>query len=166
MPTYKANLSVSSLQKLLNEVREYQNKVEAAPAKIVQSLAKMGEQEIDRNIDGIADKDGNVLATAGSYSFGDTGFAYMQGDQAAYLEYGTGYQGKLSPHPLASDAGWEYGSGSTIILTASGKVMWRYRMSGTGQWKFTEGIPAQMPVLSAARSVRKKIPSAAKEALK
>lgn len=166
MPTYKANLSVSGLQKLLNQVRGYQKKVEEAPAKIVQSLAQMGEQEIDRNIDGIADKDGNVLATAGSYSFGNTGFAYIQGDQAAYLEYGTGYRGALSPHPGADDAGWDYGSGSTITETSDGRLMWRYRMSGTGQWRFTEGIPAQMPVLNAAQTIRRKIPTVAKEALK
>lgn len=166
MPTYKAELSVSSLQKLLNEVREYQRKVEEAPAKIVQSLTKMGEQEIDRNIDGIADKDGNVLATAGSYSFGNTGFAFMKGEQAAYLEYGTGYKGKFSPHPNAQEAGWEYGVGSTIMRTSTGKMMWRYRMSGTGQWKFTEGIPAQLPVLRAAQKIRSKIPDVAKEVLK
>lgn len=165
MPTYKSDLSVSGLEKLLADVRAYQHKVEEAPAKIVQSLAKMGEQEIDRNIDGIEDKDGNVLATAGSYSFGNTGFAFMRGEQAAYLEYGTGYKGKFSPHPNAQEAGWEYGVGSTIMRTSEGKMMWRYRGSGAGQWKFTEGIPAQLPVLRAAQKIRSKIPDVAKEAL-
>lgn len=166
MPTYKADLSVSSLKRLLANVREYQKKVEEAPQKLVRSLAEYGEREIDRNIDGITDKDGNVLATAGRYAFDDTGFAYMEGEQSAYLEFGTGFKGKLSPHPGASDAGWEYGVGPTIRETSSGKKMWRYRLSGTGQYRFTEGIPAQMPVLNATNSIRKRIPSAAKEALK
>lgn len=166
MPTYKSDLSVSGLEKLLADVRAYQRKVEEAPAKIVQSLARLGEQEIDRNIDGITDKDGNVLATAGSYAFGNTGFAYMTGEQAPYLEFGTGFKGQLSPHPGAQEAGWEYGVGPTITQTASGKMMWRYLMSGTGQWKFTEGIPAQLPVLRAAQQIRGKIPDIAKEALK
>lgn len=166
MPTYKADLSVSSLERLLTNVREYQKKVEATPQELVRSLAEYGEHEIDRNIDGITDKDGNVLATAGSYAFGNTGFAYMEGEQSAYLEFGTGFQGQFSPHPGASEAGWEYGVGATIRETASGKKMWRYRLTGTGQYRFTEGIPAQMPVLSAAKSIRKRISSAAKEALK
>lgn len=166
MPVYKSDLSVSGLEKLLSDVRAYRHKVEEAPAKIVCSLARMGEQEINRNIDGITDKDGNVLATAGSFSFGNSGFAFMQGDQAPYLEFGTGYRGLLSPHPDAQEAGWEYGSGPTIKRTSSGKMMWRYRVSGTGQFRFTEGIPAQMPVLKASQQIRKKIPSVAKEALK
>lgn len=162
MPTYKAGLSVSSLDALLNDLKTYQQKVEATPHKIVETLVDYGKEQISQGIGSIRDKDGNYLATAGSYVFGNGGVAYMEGGQAAYLEYGTGVKGQASPHPKANEAGWQYNSGKTIKRTGD----WSYWDSVKGQYVHTKGIPAQMPVLKAANAIRKKEIEAAKEALK
>jgi len=162
MPTYKADLSVSSLDELLRSVNAYKTKLEAAPVKIVSELAEIGQNEIQANINGITDKDGNYLAVAGEFTFGGTGFAFMQGEQAGFLEYGTGVQGQSSPHPQASQAGWNYNSGKTIhVKTGS----WAYWDPARGRHVWTNGIPAQMPVLRAALAMRRKIREVAKGAL-
>lgn len=83
MPKLTANLSAASLDKLLEDLQAYKQKLEEAPQKIVESLAEYGENQIRQNIAGITDKDGNYLAQAGSYVFGDSGQVYMEGDQAA-----------------------------------------------------------------------------------
>lgn len=162
MPKLTANISVSSLDALLNDLKTYQKKVEEAPRKIVESLTDYGKEQIAQGIVSIQDKDGNYLATAGSYVFDNTGFAYMEGEQAAYLEYGTGVKGQSSPHPQANEAGWQYNSGSTIKNTGD----WSYWDPIKGQYVHTKGIPAQMPVLKAANAIRQKEVEAAKEALK
>ena len=162
MPTYKADLSVSSLDELLRSVNAYKTKLEAAPVKIVSELAEIGRNEIQANINGITDKDGNRLATAGEFTFGDTGFAYMEGEQGQFLEYGTGVQGQSSPHPQASKAGWNYNSGKTIHA----KGRWAYWDPVRHQHIWTNGIPAQMPVLRAALTMRRRLREVAKGALK
>lgn len=162
IPTYKANFSVSSLDALLNDLKAYQKKVEEAPHIIVEALADYGKEQIAQGIGSIRDKDGNYLATVGSYTFDNGGVAYMEGEQAAYLEYGTGIKGQASPHPKAKEAGWQYNSGKTIKRTGD----WSYWDPVKGQYVHTKGIPAQMPVLKAANAIRKKEIEAAKEALK
>lgn len=162
MPTYKAILSVSSLDALLNDLKSYQQKVEAAPHKIVETLVDYGKEQIAQGISSIRDKDGNYLATAGSYMFDTAGFAYMEGEKSTYLEYGTGVSGQSSPHPQANEAGWQYNSGSTISSTGD----WYYWDPIKQQHVHTKGIPAQMPVLKAANAIRQKEAEVAKEALK
>ena len=162
MPTYRADLSVSSLDDLLHDLTAYKQKLQAAPAKIVSELTQIGREEIQNNINSITDVDGNYLATAGEFTFGDTGFAYMEGEQAPFLEYGTGVQGQSSPHPQASKAGWNYNSGKTIH--AKGK--WAYWDPVRHQHVWTNGIPAQMPVLRAALTMRRRLREVAKGALK
>lgn len=166
MPVLKADLSSDSIGQLIEQLQKYQKKVESAPAKMVENLTKSADEKIQQHLNSITEKDGNVLANAGEFIFGDTGFAYLEGEQAAYLEYGTGIQGAGSPHPLASEVGWTYNSGPRIHTTKNGRVGWVYQESGTGKWRFTEGIPAQMPVYAAAQEVRDEMLSAAKEAMK
>lgn len=166
MPIYKADLSVSGLNELIKKVNEYAEKVKSSPNRIVDKLVAVGELEIDKNIQDITDKDGNVLANVGSAVFDNNGIVYMQGDQAAYLEYGTGEMGETSPHPGADEVGWNYSSGKTIRTMKNGKRMWRYRVSGTGQWRYTNGIPAGKVVLNASQQMRLDIVSAAKEVIK
>lgn len=162
MPTLKANLSVSSLDALLTDLKTYQRKVEESPRKIVETLVDYGKKQIAQGIGGIRDKDGNYLATAGSYVFDTTGFAYMEGEDAKFLEYGTGVKGQSSPHPQANQVGWQYNSGPTISSTGD----WSYWDPVKGHYVHTKGIPAQMPVLKAANAIRQKEIEAAKGALK
>lgn len=166
MPVYKAELSVESLSTLIENVRAYQRKAEAAPGILLDSLVTSGAAELEQNIHGIQDKDGNDLATVGSAAFGNNAVIYMHGEQAAYLEYGTGEVGAASPHPQAAKAGWNYASGTKIQTTKDGRKMWRYRQKGTDNWKYTQGIPAGRVVLRTGISLRNAVANIAGEVLK
>lgn len=166
MPVYKAELSVESLDALIENVRAYQRKAEAAPQRLLDSLVTSGAAELEQNIHTIQDKDGNDLATVGSAAFGNNAVLYMHGEQAAYLEYGTGEVGAASPHPQAAKAGWNYASGTKIQPTKDGRKMWRYRQKGTDKWKYTQGIPAGRVVLRTGISLRNAVANIAGEVLK
>lgn len=166
MPVYKVKLSEQSLSDLLNNVRAYQRKIEAAPQKLLDSLVTSGAADIEKNIHGIQNKDGNDLAIAGTVVFGNRAQVFMRGEQAAYLEYGTGEVGAMSPHPQANKAGWDYASGTKIQTTKDGRKMWRYRQKGTDKWKYTQGIPAGRVVLRTGITLRNAVVPTVKEMLK
>jgi hypothetical protein len=166
MPTYQADLSVASLDKLLSDVKAYRDKVNAAPAKITEQLAKIGSEAIQQNVAGITDPDGNAPGTVGTQVEGSSAKVFQKGDQISYLEYGTGEQGKASPHPKAVEAGWQYDVGTHIRKMKNGKRMWHYFDRLRGHRRTTNGIPAQKQVLRASLTMRDNIVPAAKEALK
>lgn len=166
MPDFSADLSVASLDKLLSDVKGYKAKVEAAPDKITEQLAKIGAEAIQQNISGITDPDGNAPGTVGMEVSGESAKVFQKGKQVAYLEYGTGEQGAAKKHPKYTVAGWEYGSGPNIRRMKNGKMMWHYFDNLRGHWRTTNGIPAQKQVLRAALTMRDNIVPVAKEALK
>lgn len=166
MPDFSADLSVSSLDQLLSNLKAYKKKVDEAPEKITARLAEIGEQAINANIAGITDLDGNAPGTVSVDIDGAHAMVSQVGEQIAYLEFGTGTQGANSPHPLAGDAGWQYNSGEHIRPTKNGKMMWRYYDNLKDHWRITDGIPAQRQVLEAALLMRDSIPTVAGEVLK
>lgn len=166
MPNFSADLSVSSLDQLLSDLKAYKKKVDEAPEKITARLAEIGEQAINANIAGITDLDGNAPGIVSVDIDGAHSVVSQAGEQIAYLEFGTGAQGANSPHPLAGDAGWQYNSGEHIRPTKNGKMMWRYYDRLKDHWRITDGIPAQRQVLEAALLMRDSIPTVAREVLK
>lgn len=166
MPTFTADLSVSSLDKLLSDVKDYKAKVETAPDKITEQLAKIGAEAIQQNVAGITDPDGNAPGTVGMQIEGSSAKVFEKGPQIAFLEYGTGEQGAAKKHPKYAAAGWKYGSGKNIRRMKNGKMMWHYFDNLRGHWRTTNGIPAQKQVLRAAITMRDNIVPVAKEALK
>jgi len=166
MPTYRADLSVSSLDELLRNVKSYQAKVNAAPERIVSELARIATNSISETISGITDSDGNATGSVGSNISGNTAMVFNEGDQVGYIEFGTGVTGAAEPHPQARKSGWSYDKGSKIFTTKSGKRMWRYYDTLKGHWRITSGLPAQKQVYKAALKMRDNIVQVAKEALK
>ncbi|WP_312694115.1 hypothetical protein [Caproiciproducens sp.] len=166
MPTFTADLSVASLDKLLSDVKSYRDKVNAAPEKITARLAEIGADAIRKNIAGITDPDGNAPGTVSADISGSHATVSQSGDQIAFLEYGTGEQGEASKHPEYQTAGWRYGSGKNIRKMKNGKMMWHYYDRLRGHWRITDGLPAQKQVFRAALTMRDNIVPVAKEALK
>lgn len=166
MKTIKTELSISSLDKLLSSIEQYKEKVSSLEHSLPQGLAKKAEKYISINISEILDKDGNIDVGVGTYAFGDTALAFISGTQAAYIEYGTGINGKNEPHPLATDIGWDYMTGQRIFKTKDGRIGWVYKNPLTGKYHFTEGIPSGRVVFNAANQIRREVSETAKELLK
>ena len=163
MRNLKAELSSSSLDNLIKELEDYKSKIKSVENNLPQRLADKAADYITENVNAITEKDGNIRANSGSYGIGNEALAYLEGEQAAYLEYGTGTVGANNSHPLASEVGWDYASGERIFTTKDGRTGWIYQDKSTGQYHFTEGIPANMPVLNAAAQIKLEVDKTAKE---
>lgn len=167
MPTYKASLSVSSLDTLLNDLKAYQQKVEEAPGKICDALLETGKEVIEQVVDGIQDPIGNapgIITSDRHYGSGTaTAELNYSGSQVGFVEYGVGVKGAENPHPVANEANWNYETGEKINKQTH---YWCYYDRLKGKYRVTQGMPARMPVLRASLGMRLKIAQAAKEALK
>lgn len=165
MPTINLNLSTSSIDNAIKELKQYQDKVKSAPEKITERLAKEAVQDIDNTLSGITDTDGNAIGEIGYEKVGNKTVVYNRGPQIAFLEFGTGATGKSSPHPQAGQSGWAYDVGKKIKVSKNGKRQWRYYDKIKGHWRITSGMPAQMQVFKAAVKMRNRVKQVAKEVL-
>ena len=93
----------------------------------------------------------------------------MSGPQAIYSEFGTGTRGGLHPHPMKNNFKLNpYNSGRTIRAATSkvteksgipaGTLYWTYK-DPTGEIQYTQGIPAQMQVYKAGKTVINEMPA-------
>lgn len=168
MPKLKATLSEDSIANLIDQLQEYKSKVESLEVNTTEKVTSRALNEIERNLFAVTDKDGNVDVSADSFTFGNSGFAYLTGSQAAYVEFGTGPKGAENPHPNAGENSWKYGTSGDgkIFTTKDGRIGWLYKDFETGRLRFTEGLSAQEVVLRASESVKSEIPEIVKELLK
>ncbi len=166
----KAQLSESSLEQLIQQIEQYKEKVDLLPQKLVQSLTGKAKKYIEQNLASITDTDGNIDVYTGKENLGNVGRAFLGGSQARFLEFGTGIAGGASSHPLAIDVGWQYNNqdreGSKIYQAEDGRIGWVYFDRSTRQFRFSEGIAAQMTVYRAAQQVRRETVKTAKELMK
>lgn len=166
MPVLKAELSVSSIENLINDINDYKTKIENLPKQLEYKLAEIAVDEIKANLLGITDTDGNAIGIVGVETQINKTIVYNQGEDVAYIEYGTGVNGKINSHPDAEKAGWQYDMGSTIHTTKGGKRMWKYYDNIKGHYRITSGIPAQMQLLKASIKIRNRIKKIAGELVK
>lgn len=167
MPNISFELSISSIDRAIRELDAYQKKVEYVEDNIVDIVTEKAHKLISDNLNRVINADGNVLAYSGKYVFGKTGFAFLQGEQASFLEFGTGVVGQNSSHVMAEEVGWKYASGSKIFRRKSDNALgWIYQDKTTGKFKWTEGIPAQNIVYNAAQKIKGEILETAKEMMK
>ena len=100
----------------------------------------------------------------------------MSGPQALYSEFGTGTRGGLHPHPMKNNFNLNpYNSGRTIRAASSkvteksgipaGTLYWTYKDS-EGNIQYTQGIPAQMQVYKAGKTVINEMPAIVTKNLK
>lgn len=165
MPKINLNLSSSSIDKAIKQIKQYQDKVKNAAETIEMRLAEEAVKDINNTLSGITDTDGNAIGETGYEKVGDKIIVYNRGPQVAFICYGTGAAGKSSPHPQAGQSGWAYDIGKKIKVSKSGKRQWRYYDKIKGHWRVTSGMPAQMQVLKAAMKIRKMAREIAKEVM-
>lgn len=161
---FKADLSAQSLEKLLTELRKYREKVQALESRLPKELALYAAGQIATNLTGITDFDGNDPGEIGIETSGNVATAFNEGEQIAFLEFGTGCY--AAPHPDAGQLGWQYGVGSKIFTTKSGRKMWRYYDRLRGHYRITAGNQPQMQVFRAALAARAQVISAARRLMK
>ena len=165
MPEFEISLGVKEINGLIRELERYNRKLDKAANRIVRELALEAKNDMTVALASIVDKDGNVRASVRGKSYENPATISLTGDQAAYLEFGTGIIGALNSHDLAAEVGWQYGAGSHYRTFKNGMVGWVYYDNSRRHYRVTRGIPAQNIVFNAARNTRYRIKDVVKGAL-
>ena len=134
-------LSEASVQKLVSELKKYQNDIKKAKDVILESLAEETYRQVRANIEATTGNNGYIPtgqlldSIVKSPIMNDMISVYTNLAYAKFVEYGTGIVGSQDSHPTATDAGWQYDS------NGHGVMGWRYQGSdGTVYW--TQGLEA------------------------
>ncbi len=166
MPVYDVPLSVAGIDEIIRELNSFRRKLNEAETKIVQGLADDAEASMRERLTSVTNPDGNVDASVGSVGSGNEAYVYLTGEQAAYLEFGTGVVGESSRHTMAGQVGWEYNIGPHIRTFKNGKIGWIYFDRSKGHYRVTSGIKPQYIVVGAASTARSMIARRIREALR
>lgn len=165
--TIKMELSSSSIKDTIKKLKQFQKEMNKADEEIVEQLANLGLEEIQKNYANTPFKDGNDdigFFKTGSAKRKSVGVA---GSQVLYNEFGTGTEGANNPHPEKDNYGLNsYNSGRTIRKNNKndsnatqngipvGELYWTY--NSDGQKIYTQGIPAGQQVYKAAKVIQEK----------
>lgn len=159
MPTYKLNLTESSINLLLVEVKEYLQKVEKMGDALTTELTEMGVSFAQQNASymNIYDSGELVNGIGSAYKKGK-GYVKSEAPHSAFCEFGTGVVGQGFSHPEPAP-GWVYD------VNAHGEEgWWYYDKNGEKHW--TNGMPARPYMYDTARMLRSRVEETAKELIK
>ena len=146
----KSDLSVSGIEKLQEQIREYQTSLESKVDIYARRLAQEGVLFAKYNVKDfdavfVGDLLSSIKLRTGSKSKGKSVyFVVADSDHAAFVEFGTGYEGEEHPysHPLPEGATWKYVTGYQIVNNAKKHIYgWFYERDGNVY--FTEGMPSR-----------------------
>lgn len=162
-------LSKDSIKAAVNALKAYQKRIEKYERdlrlEVAHRLAEYAQQLADSAEYGsVIDNEGNVHSLPFTFdvSVADDGrLVVAHGDEVAFIEFGAGvyYNGAVgtSPHPKAGNLTiGSYGKGKGAQET------WAY-MDENGEFVYTHGTIAQMPMYKALLSIAQQVPRIAKE---
>lgn len=165
----KADLSISGIRKLQEEIEKYQNSLEYKARLLAENLADMGVEIARVKISSLdAIFTGELIQSIhteykSSIRGGAVFCVVADSDHAVFVEFGTGIVGQQSPYPYPFPKGvsWEYASGKTIRQLSDGRYGWFYK-GDNGQWYFTEGMESRPFMYETSLELEKKVVSVAK----
>lgn len=171
----KADLSISSIRKLQEDLRKYQNSLNQKVKIFAEKLAETGIPVINENMAKAAftvDEKGIQsgadpqhytyvkLHTFGDYARADL---IVEGAELLFIEFGSGvyYNGSAgtSPHPKGEEFGYvigSYGKGHGV------QKVWGY-YADSGELILTHGVEATMPMYKASLEIAENIVKIAKQ---
>lgn len=163
----KINLFDSrSLDKAIQQIRQYQNSLNDKCTEFVRRLAEVGIPVIDENIaaaQGDSDKGHNTyikIKSFGSYSQAEL---IVESKSILWIEFGAGvhFNGHLgsSPHPKGNELGYTIGS----YGKGQGKNDFWFYYADSGEAVMSHGTESTMPVYKAGLEIKKQVLKIAKE---
>lgn len=105
---------------------------QAGQAMVIQNIEEYDAIDTGTLVNGVdayKKEDGRWVISVAADNGQEDNYAY-------YVEYGTGVKGKASPHPEASQVGWNYD------INNHGNAGWKYPKR-TGGFGITSGMPAR-----------------------
>lgn len=127
---------------IIKQLNGLKSAVKSMETELPEHLARVGQNSAEAKTAsvGVMGLDGNQLG--GFYILEHTDYVELvnQGEDVAFIEFGTGMMGQQSPHPLAGEAGWEYYTPTRYKRSVGGRKGWFYKNKLTGELTFTEGM--------------------------
>lgn len=127
---------------IIKQLNSLKSAVKSMETELPEHLARVGQNSAEAKTAsvGVMGLDGNQLG--GFYILEHTDYVELvnQGEDVAFIEFGTGMMGQQSPHPLAGEAGWEYYTPTRYKRSVGGRKGWFYKNKLTGELTFTEGM--------------------------
>lgn len=127
---------------IIKQLNILKSAVKSMETELPEHLARVGQNSAEAKTAsvGVMGLDGNQLG--GFYILEHTDYVELvnQGEDVAFIEFGTGMMGQQSPHPLAGEAGWEYYTPTRYKRSVGGRKGWFYKNKLTGELTFTEGM--------------------------
>lgn len=164
MKTITVNLNEdNSIKKAVKELTRYRKDLETKARLLVQRLTDEGAEIARIKIVNMgAYYSGELLSGVdGYYSPSlNVGFVRVTSDHVAFVEFGTGVKGQVSPHrngEYLSKAAWSYASGAKIFTTKDGRVGWIYP-TDDGGFRFTEGMASRPFMYETALELQRNFP--------
>lgn len=169
--TITFSLSTSSIAKAVQELKEYRESIERKTQELARRVAELLETKVSEGFGGAsadiyfnkeASESESPDCTIGTDGDGNSYIVWAKGDDAIFVEFGTGvyYNGSAgsSPHPKGAELGFTIGSYGKGL---GKRKTWGFKRDGVVY--LTHGIPAAMPMYNAAQAVAQEIESIAKE---
>lgn len=157
MPVIKLNLSGSSIDGAIKELKAYRKKVEEAGEALTIALVEQGVELAKQNADYMSIYDTGELVDGIVPEFRDgKGYVFSSAPHSAFCEFGTGIRGAESPHPEPGLANWKYDTNS------HGEEGWWYK-GDDGQWHWTAGMPSRPYMYNTAQQLKEQVLPLAKE---
>ncbi len=127
---------------IIKQLNSLKSAVKSMETELPEHLARVGQNSAEAKTAsvGVMGLDGNQLG--GFYILEHTDYVELvnQGEDVAFIEFGTGMMGQQSPHPLAGEAGWEYYTPTRYKRSVGGRKGWFYKNKLTGELTFTQGM--------------------------
>ncbi len=168
MKTINVKLSPHGVADAINELLEYQKDVKRKAGLLVQNLMDFGTDIARIKIVSLGAIDsGDLLSgVSGYYSPAlNAGFVRVISDHVAFVEFGTGVTGLISPHKngeYLAKSGWQYNVGTKIFVTKDGEMGWIYP-TDDGGFRFTDGMPSRPFMYETALGLQRIFPMVAKD---
>lgn len=173
MPKFKADLSVSGIEKLKKEIINYRdNTLQQKVNLLAERLADKGVDIARANVSKLdAIFTGELLSSIQKRQVSSgkrtaVFFVVTDSDHAAFVEFGTGQMGQEMPYPYPLPEGvtWDYNTGKTIFEVSPGQYGWFYPRDG--QWYFTQGMPSRPFMYEATMELYETVVQTAREVFK
>ena len=159
MKAIKVRLSAEGVKQAVQELREYQAKVQAAASAIVAAIASAGEEFAVAAVLPFAET-GQLASSIKAETSGNVGFVKCSCGYAVYVEFGTGIKGAGSPHPDTAILGWKYD------INQHGELGWwyptdnadpnpyKYTAKNGTTYAWTRGMPSRPFMYETAQMLR------------
>lgn len=154
----KGNLSVSSIQSLIDGVERYKRELKTKINELLYDIAQQGvdicrAEAMSLGINDTGNLINSIAAVVDEQM--NRALVMVNCDYAVFIEFGTGIKGKTSGYvgDAISKTAYKYMGGSTYVVLPDGRVGW-YFPADDGTWKFTEGQASRPFMYNTAEQLR------------